>query len=327
MYRMYIASLSKKPRTATWRVPRRTSVALWIALAVLLAGTVAPLHAAGRDRKTASDRMEERDRQPERERMATRERGTATPEPAMERDRQSEHAISAGWMQTRVYNEYIGILPYEGPQFGLLYDGRRAMRPENMFQEWRIQGEIGGLMNPAKSRRQTSGRLQVHYGLGAAVFEAQGFDIRVGGQLQWDSRLFYQPAYGNSCFQVGTQLQLAFNARFGYEFLIKEFPIRLHYRIALPLAGVGFAPDFGHSYYEIVDIKGEIGRQLIATSLHNVWNLQNEFGMDFVFKRCVLRLSYVGYSLWSHYKNVWQEWHSHGVQLGFVLRMENASGR
>lgn len=244
-----------------------------------------------------------------------------------ERDRQSEHAISAGWMQTRVYNEYIGFLPYEGPQFGLLYNGRRAMRPENMFQEWRIQGEIGGLMNPAKSRRQTSGRLQIHYGLGAAVFEAKGFDIRVGGQLQWDSRLFYQPAYGNSCFQVGTQLQLAFNARFGYEFLIKEFPIRLHYRIGLPLIGVGFAPDFGHSYYEIVDVKGELGRQLIATSLHNVWNLQNEFGMDFVFKHCVLRLSYVGYSLWSQYKGIKQEWHSHGVQLGFVVRMENVSGR
>ncbi|MDE5736343.1 MAG: hypothetical protein K2H65_04640, partial [Bacteroidales bacterium] len=32
------------------------------------------------------------------------------------RDRQSEHTVSAGWMQTRVYNEYIGPLTYEGPQ-------------------------------------------------------------------------------------------------------------------------------------------------------------------------------------------------------------------
>ena len=243
------------------------------------------------------------------------------------RDRQSEHAISVGWMQTRVYNEYIGPLTYEGPQFGLLYDGRRAMRPKNLFQEWRIQGEIGGLLNPPKTREQTSVHVLAHWGVHTPVFQASGFDIRVGGLLQWDARIFYQPAYGNSLMQVATQLQATANVHVGYEFLIKTFPIRLHYRLALPVLGVGFAPDFGHSYYELMDVPGEIGRQLIATGLHNVWNLQNELSVDFVFKPCVLRLSYVGYSLWSRYKGVAQEWHSHGVQLGFVVRMQNVSGQ
>ena len=244
-----------------------------------------------------------------------------------ERDRQSEHAISVGCMQTRVYNEYISVLPCEGPQFGLLYDGRRAMRPKRLFQEWRIQGEIGGLLNPPQTREQTGGHVLAHWGVGASVFQAPGLDIRVGGLLQGDCRIFYQPAYGNSMIQVGAQLQVAANVRVGYEFNIKDFPIRLHYRLALPVVGLGFAPDFGHSYYELVDVPGEIGRQLIATGLHNVWNLQNELSVDFVFKPCVLRLSYVGYSLWSQYKGVAQEWHSHGVQIGFVVRMQNMSGR
>lgn len=246
---------------------------------------------------------------------------------ADERDRSSEHVIQIGWMQTRVYNGYIGVLPYEGPQFGLLYDGRRAMRPENLFQEWRIQAEGGGLMNPAGSRRQTSVSFRVHWGMAASVWRDNGFELQVGGLLQWDSRIFYQPAYGNSSLHIGSQLQLAFNARLGYEFHIKEFPVRLHYRIALPLVGLGFTPDFGLSYYEIVSVPGELKRQLSATGLHNLWNLQNEFSVDWVFKRCVLRLSYVGHSLWSRYKGVAQEWHSHGVQLGFVIRMENISGR
>lgn len=251
----------------------------------------------------------------------------ATTKQKSPRDRQSTHLIELGWMNTRLYNEYIGVLPYEGAQFGLLYEGQCAMRLKNCFQTWRIQTEAGGLLNPSKTRRQTSARAQVQWGMETAVFDQWGLGIRLGGVLQWDNQIFYQPAYGNSAIQVGSRLQLALNTRFNYEFHIKQFPIRLSYHLAVPLEGVGFAPDFGSSYYEFYVAPQEFKNALLYTSLHNVWNLQNELGIGFVFKRCELQLSYVGYSQWSLYKGVYQEWHAHGLQLGFVVRMENLSGR
>lgn len=243
------------------------------------------------------------------------------------KDRNSEHSISIGFMQTQIYNEYVSYLPYKGPQFGLLYDANREMRISKTKQEWSIQAEAGPLMAPAKNRTNISTRLHAHWGMYNEVFSIKGFSINVGGQLQSDSRIAYFPAYGNSLIQVASNINLAFTAKFGYNFKIKNFPMRLHYNLAIPVVGLGFAPDFGASYYEMLGLDGGFNNVLSCFSLHNYANLQNEFGLDFVLNRCTLRLSYVGYSLWSRNKQIYNEWHSHGVQLGFVINMQNKSGR
>jgi len=110
-----------------------------------------------------------------------------------------------------------------------------------------------------------------------------GGDLLVGA--------IYNSRNSNNPAQAKLNLNSGLSALAEYQFTLRKRAFSVRYYTFIPLLGIGFAPEYGQSYYEIFRLGNSDG-VVNLLSLHNQWAMSNRLSIQFPCGGYALQLGY-----------------------------------
>ncbi len=200
---------------------------------------------------------------------------------------------SIGIGKASMLDSYLSQLTYHGLDLRIGYERQQAMRfnPESWTQHLDLGLEYSKTDNPARNRSAHTLMVSARWGIAHRWrLPVEGLTLSVGPATSFDGGARYNRYNSNN--PVSAQIRWSIDAigQAVYNTRIGRLPITLRYRMAMPIIGCFFAPEYDESYYEIY-----LGnRRNIAhfASWGNRFDMVNEVSADLHFGNTVMRLGY-----------------------------------
>lgn len=156
------------------------------------------------------------------------------------------------------------------------------------------------------------------------AFRNDRFRLLMGPAIDLDLGCIYNVRNSNNPAQAKVNLNLDYTAKAEYFFKVRHANWRLNYQFSMPLLGVGFAPEYGQSYYEIFGL-GNTAGIVHFLSLHNQWAMQNRLVVDIPLWGNWFRFGYYGKVYQSRINQLETSIISHNIVVGYsgdILRLD-----
>lgn len=156
------------------------------------------------------------------------------------------------------------------------------------------------------------------------VFQNDKFRIMMGPAIDLDLGCIYNIRNSNNPAQAKVNLNLDYSAKAEYQFKVRRANWKLTYQFSTPILGVGFAPEYGQSYYEIFGL-GNTAGIVHLVSLHNQWAMQNRLVVDIPLWGSWFRCGYYGQVYQSRINQLETSIVAHNIVIGYsgeILRLD-----
>jgi hypothetical protein len=196
-----------------------------------------------------------------------------------------------GYGNATTLETYLSPYKYSGTDYQLIGDVSRFSRGGKLFTQHTLNIEYAKSTDISGRGLYYLGMLDYSYGRHYGVLRNEDWKWLVGGAADLYGGAIYNIRNSNNPVQVKAVINLHIASRAEYSFKIKSFPINVVYQFKMPVLGVGFAPDYGASYYEMFQLNNTSGIIHIM-SLHNQWAMQNLLTVELPLSSKTLRIGY-----------------------------------
>lgn len=165
--------------------------------------------------------------------------------------------------------------------------------------------------------------LGYYYHLPIAV---PGLKLLAGGAGHLLGGAIYNTRNSNNPVAAKVDLDLNLSAMALYNLRIKNFPLTLRYQATVPFAGIGFAPEYAQSYYELFGIGNSSGL-VHFQSFHNKQAVKQYLTVDVPVGSITLRAGYLHSFYQTDINNIKSHIVTHTFMLGFVREFVAFGGK
>ena len=199
-------------------------------------------------------------------------------------------AWELGGGSIRLHDDYLSPLEQIGWQVQLQtrFAGyfKRHVGCISWFNRYIASG--GQVINLPATAGTLYGAFNVAYGVQRHFHPANNLMLGVGGTTLLDVMCKYNTRNVNNPVSADASMGLMAAASIRYNWHMKRLFMGFEYNLESPIMGLMFVPEMGMSYYELSF--GSWRNVLHFSSLHNKCGLSGQLNIDFVLKRCVLRV-------------------------------------
>lgn len=217
----------------------------------------------------------------------------AEPAAGIEPLRPVNSVFSVGIGKASLLDSYLSQLTYNGLDVRLGYERQQAMRfnPNAWAQQLDLGIEYSKTDNPARNRSAHTLMVSARWGMAHRWrLPVEGLTLSAGPATSFDGGARYNNYNSNNPVSAQIRWSIDAIAQAVYNTRIGRLPITLRYRMALPVIGCFFAPEYDESYYEIY--LGNRRNLAHFASWGNRFDMLNEVSIDLHLGNTALRLGY-----------------------------------
>ncbi|MDD2798180.1 MAG: DUF3316 domain-containing protein [Bacteroidales bacterium] len=184
-------------------------------------------------------------------------------------------SFALGYGSANVIETYLSPYKYSGTDYRFIGEMSTLRHDEKLLTGHLLDVNYSHLSNQSGRGLYHVALVDYCYYRDYQMLRNKQWKWMMGGATNLMGGAIYNVRNSNNPAQMKAVLNLNFTNRVEYVFHIKTLPIRLVYEFRSPVLGVGFAPDFGESYYEMFQLNNTKGIVHLF-SLQNQWAMQNK---------------------------------------------------
>lgn len=226
-------------------------------------------------------------------------------------------AWEIGVGSSTIADTYLSPLKYDGLEFSLRYERRRAMKfnPEQWTMQFATEAVIDKTDNPMRYASMWYGGLDLSWGMTHRWRLPHNIIVSAGGSTSLDAGCIYSTRNGNNPASAKAAWTLNLTGDISWSTRLANRKLILRYQPTLPVIGAFFAPDYGELYYEIY--LGNHSGLCHCAWWGNYFKMENRVTADwYLGKATALRIGYDGNILSTKVNDVVTEMISHCVVVG-----------
>lgn len=171
--------------------------------------------------------------------------------------------VSLGVGKAYTMEEFLSPRPYTGLQYYAVNDRWSCRNTEGLFQYRRSHYSLlfSTMTNDQKTGSQWHAKLDAFYAWGHAAVSTGSDDLLIGPAAMFSLSGLYNRRNSNNPATAEGYIALGFMADNTYRFKIADYPMAFQTTLFLPLAGMGYSPDYDQLYW-IMYNESQYGRTL-----------------------------------------------------------------
>ena len=171
--------------------------------------------------------------------------------------------VSLGVGKALTLEEYLSPRPYSGFQYVVSNDRLSCHGTDRLFQYRRSHYSLqySVMQDDNGSGSQMHAKLDAFYGWGHTIVSTQADDLMIGPAAMLSISGLYNRRNSNNPATADGYAALGFMADNTLRFRIAGYPMAFQATLYLPLAGIGYAPDYDQLYW-IMYKNSQYGRTL-----------------------------------------------------------------
>lgn len=238
--------------------------------------------------------------------------------------RAKTNTLLFGFGHCTITDTYLSPYSYKGSNFRLISESLKDSRSRRFARQHWLSLDYTHATNYSGRGLYHAGFIQYDFSLLRNYRLSDNLSLMLGGASDLLLGGIYNVRNSNNPVQAKVNLNLDFSGMLDYRFHVKGMPLVLNYQVKIPVAGAGFAPEYGESYYEIFDLGNSSGIVQFF-SLHNQWSFQNEVTVELPLPKHSLRIGYLSNILQTRINHIETSVITHSFLLGIsgdILRLD-----
>ncbi len=200
-------------------------------------------------------------------------------------------SVVGGYGSFAALDTYLTPYEYTGADYRLMVDVSKLRREEKLLTQHTLNLNYSKLTNLSGRGLYHSAFIDYCYARQYLTYQHTNFRWMMGPSLNSDFGVIYNVRNENNPVQVKAMVNLNYSSVADYRFSIKSVPLLFRYQLRIPVMGVGFAPEYGASYYEMFQLGNTTGI-VHFLSFHNQLAMQNLLSLDIPLWGNKLRVGY-----------------------------------
>ena len=229
--------------------------------------------------------------------------------------------VAAGYAFAR--DTYLSAAHYDGWAIGFETDSWIGYRPDKLFKYGRVHS--GMLFSPMTNRNDGGNTMEVsgssHWAYLWPAVESDKCDLLIGPVAMLEMGILYNQQNSNNPVNFEGCLGAGLCVDNTFRFSLFHYGMALQATLYVPLAGVGYAPDYDQPYWYMYRY-GEYGKALHFITLFNNTSVMQQVALVLPMRGDRLRIGYTfdytGNSLGGHARSIG----SNLFTIGYVLRYQ-----
>ena len=223
---------------------------------------------------------------------------------------------------TDILDTYLSPEKYRGTELRYLFQDNRRLHT-HLAQTMIHQGSFGTVENRAKTGSELTGAYNFQYIMRYVWQLTPALEVAAGGGADLNLGFLYNTRNGNNPAQLHASLNISPAVALHYYFGGK-WKFRLNYEAMAPAVGIMFSPEYGQSYYEILD-DSKKDENLVFTTTASTPSFRQLLSIDIrpvkKWKRSWLRVGYLGDYQQAQVNHLKYHQYSHMFMMGYVKGM------
>lgn len=218
---------------------------------------------------------------------------------------------------SKIVDTYLTPLEYDGAEFNLRYERRRAMKfnPNRWVMRLTSALTVDRTENPARNATMWYAGLEMSWGMMHRWKLPHNITLAGGGSTSVDVGCLYSARNGNNPASAKAAWTMNLTGEASWVTQLAKRRLILRYQPTIPFIGAFFAPDYGELYYEIY--LGNDSGLCHTAWWGNYFKMENLFTADwYLGKATALRLGYRGGILSTKVNDVVTRMISHSFIVG-----------
>ena len=229
------------------------------------------------------------------------------------------HSTLFAFGSANVYDSYLS--PYS--QTGI--EARILRQTERMTKLWsgrisyhtEIDLNASRTKNPARNVKTYAGGIRYSNAWLYNFSSTRRLRTAAGLAASAYAGCVYNERNGNNPAQAKADLMLDLTGQAVYTFRLGRRQWSVRYRLAVPLVGLAFSPQYGQSYYEIFSLK-DYDHNCVFANFINMPSMRHLLTLDIPVGHNIVRLGYAGEFMQSRWNGLRYHSYSHNVVVGFT---------
>lgn len=235
--------------------------------------------------------------------------------------KQREYARMFAVGHCDILDTYLSPEKYKGTELRYISHQTRYFASGRLAQTMVHQGAFTTTDNRADTGSELGGGYNFQYILRYQWQLLPQLTVAAGGAADVNFGFLYNTRNGNNPAQLKASINLAPSVALRYNFGSKRWAFRLSYEAMAPAVGVMFSPNYGQSYYEIIN-EDDKDHNIVVTTTATTPSLRQMLTIDIrptrKWRRTWLRLGYYGDFQQARVNNLKYHQYSHLFILGYV---------
>jgi hypothetical protein len=229
------------------------------------------------------------------------------------------HSTLYGVGAANVYDSYLSPYSYTGIEARIMRQTQRQTRLCRRRITYATEIDFNAAITKSPARNVKT------YAAGIRYSNAWLYNLPRPRQLRLAAGLaasayagcVYNERNGNNPAQAKADLMIDLTAQATYPFRVGRRQWTARYRLAVPLCGIAFAPQYGQAYYEIF-VQKDYDHNCLFANFINTPSMRHLLTVDIPLGHNQLRLGYAAEFMQSRWNGLRYHSYSHNFVIGFT---------